>query len=70
MPPQSLPGASTPAPGIGAFKEEGLPFAEMQALFARMKACGKTTCLEVVAYTLSSECLAGPKWPLPAGVIS
>ena len=33
------------------FKEEGLPFAEMQALFAQMKACGKTTCLEVVAYT-------------------
>ena len=26
------------------FKEEGLPFAEMQTLFAQMKACGKTTC--------------------------
>lgn len=33
------------------FKEAGLPFAEMRDLFARMKACGKQTCLEVVAYT-------------------
>ena len=40
------------------FKEEGLPFAEMQALFAQMKACGKTTCLEVIAYT-EPECLHG-----------
>ena len=27
------------------FKEAGLPFAEMRDLFARMKACGKQTCL-------------------------
>lgn len=40
------------------FKEQGIPFAEMQALFARMKACGKTTCLEVVSYT-EEECLRG-----------
>lgn len=40
------------------FKEEGLPPAEMQALFAAMKSCGKTTCLEVVAYT-EPECLRG-----------
>ena len=26
------------------FKEKGLTFPEMQALFTRMKACGKTTC--------------------------
>lgn len=32
-------------------KEEGLPLEEMQALFRRMKDCGKITCLEVVAYT-------------------
>ena len=30
----------------------------MQALFTRMKACGKTTCLEVVAYT-EAESLQG-----------
>lgn len=40
------------------FKEAGLPFAEMRDLFARMKACGKQTCLEVVAYT-EAECLRG-----------
>ena len=33
------------------FKEEGLPLEEMKALFGRMKACGKKTGLEVVAYT-------------------
>lgn len=32
-------------------KEEGLPLPEMKALYAYMKACGKTTVLEVVAYT-------------------
>lgn len=40
------------------FKEEGLPLPQMQQLFARMKACGKTTVLEVVAYT-EDACLAG-----------
>lgn len=48
------------------FKEEGLPFAEMQALFARMKACGKTTCLEVVAYT-EPECLRGAEMAAACG---
>lgn len=40
------------------FKEEGIPHDEMKALFAHMKACGKTTVLEVVAYT-QEECLKG-----------
>lgn len=40
------------------FKEHPLPFDEMRALYARMKACGKTTFLEVVAYT-EAEGLAG-----------
>ncbi len=33
------------------FKEHPLPFHEMKTLYARMKECGKTTFLEVVAYT-------------------
>ena len=40
------------------FKERPLPPDQMRALFARMRACGKTTVLEVVAYT-EAECLAG-----------
>lgn len=40
------------------FKEEGLPLEQMKALFASMKACGKTTVLEVVAYT-EGQCLCG-----------
>lgn len=48
------------------FKEEGLPFAEMQALFAHMKACGKTTCLEVIAYT-EPECLHGAEMAAACG---
>lgn len=48
------------------FKEKGLPFTEMQALFARMKACGKTTCLEVVAYT-EQECLRGAEMAAACG---
>lgn len=32
------------------FKEQPLPVQEMRALFSYMKSCGKTTCLEVVAY--------------------
>mgnify|MGYP004721688699 FL=1 len=39
-------------------KEEGLPLEEMQALFRRMKDCGKITCLEVVAY-IEAEGLRG-----------
>lgn len=33
------------------FKEHPLPLKQMQELFAHMKDCGKTTMLEVVAYT-------------------
>ncbi len=33
------------------FKEEGIPFDEMKRLYTYMKECGKTTVLEVVAYT-------------------
>lgn len=33
------------------FKEYGLPKDQMRSLFSYMKACGKTTFLEVVAYT-------------------
>lgn len=40
----------TPAQCWG-FKEHPLPPDEMRRLYARMKACGKTTFLEVVAYT-------------------
>lgn len=40
------------------FKEDGLPLDQMKNLFAYMKKCGKTTFLEVVAYT-ENECLNG-----------
>lgn len=50
------------------FKEEGLPFAEMQALFAQMKACGKRPVWRS-SPTPSLNACTGPKWPLPAGVI-
>ena len=43
---------------IWGFKEEGLEPESMKALFAEMKACGKKTALEVVAYT-EEECMAG-----------
>ena len=36
---------------LWGMKEDGLPLAQMQALYSRMKALGKTTFLEVVAYT-------------------
>lgn len=39
-------------------KEVGLPMDQMKALVASMKDCGKTTVLEVVAYT-EAECLQG-----------
>ncbi len=39
-------------------KEEPLPPEEMKKLYSRMKECGKTTALEVVAYT-EEECLKG-----------
>lgn len=40
------------------FKEESLPPEEMKQLFAYMKSYGKTTVLEVVAYT-EEECIKG-----------
>lgn len=49
------------------FKEVGLPVAEMKKLFQYMKDCGKTTFLEVVAYT-EEECLAGAKMGVDCGV--
>jgi len=49
------------------FKEEGLPLEDMKKLYAYMKECGKTTFLEVVAYT-EEECLAGAKMGVECGV--
>lgn len=40
------------------FKEEGLSIDQMRELYTYMKACGKTTILEVVAYQ-EQECLRG-----------
>lgn len=48
------------------FKEEGLPLEQMKNLFAYMKECGKTTVLEVVAYT-EKECLKGAETALECG---
>ncbi|MDO5346538.1 MAG: hypothetical protein Q4E91_12445 [Lachnospiraceae bacterium] len=48
------------------FKEKSLPIAEMKELFAYMKQCGKTTFLEVVAYT-EDKCLEGAKMALECG---
>ena len=41
-------------------KENGLPLEQMKTLFTYMKKCGKTTVLEVVAYT-EEECIQGVK---------
>lgn len=49
------------------FKEVGLPLDEMKDLYAYMKECGKTTFLEVVAYT-EEECLEGAKMGAACGV--
>lgn len=48
------------------FKEIGLSEEQMKKLFAEMKSCGKTTFLEVVAYT-ESECLEGAKTAAKCG---
>lgn len=42
------------------FKEEPLPLEQMKKLFRYMKSCGKTTFLEVVAYS-EKECMDGAK---------
>ena len=49
------------------FKEVGLPLDDMKKLFGYMKACGKTTFLEVVAYT-EEECMEGAKMAAACGV--
>lgn len=41
-------------------KEEPLPIGDMKRLYRKMKDCGKTIVLEVVAYT-EEECLSGAK---------
>lgn len=48
------------------FKEHPLPLEEMKRLYARMKECGKTTFLEVVAYT-EAEGLAGAEMAAACG---
>ena len=48
------------------FKEHPLPHEEMKRLFSRMKECGKTTVLEVVAYT-EEEGLEGAKVAVECG---
>lgn len=48
------------------FKEHPLPKKNMEELYARMKECGKTTFLEVVAYT-ESEGLEGAKMAADCG---
>lgn len=52
--------------GYWGFKEEPLPAQEMRALYAYMKACGKHTVLEVVAYT-EDECMAGAETAAECG---
>ena len=47
-------------------KEHSLPVEQMKELYARMRACGKTTLLEVVAYS-EAEGLAGAKLAAECG---
>ena len=47
-------------------KEESLPFLQMKALYTYMKELGKTTALEVVAYS-EKESLAGAKMAVECG---
>ena len=49
-----------------SFKEVGLPDGKMKELCAMMKADGKTTFLEIVAYT-EEECLAGAQYAVDCG---
>ena len=48
------------------FKEKALPPAEMKMLYDCMKACGKTTILEVVEYT-EDKCLDGARLAAECG---
>ena len=47
-------------------KEEALPLEQMKELYAYMTKCGKTTVLEVVAYT-EQECMAGAQMAVECG---
>ena len=47
-------------------KEKPLPMDKMKELYAYMKKCGKTTVLEVVAYT-EEECLEGARTAVECG---
>ncbi len=47
-------------------KESPLPFDQLKELYAHMKACGKTTALEVVAYT-EEACLEGARMAAACG---
>lgn len=49
------------------FKEVGLPIEDMKKLYSYMKSLGKTTFLEVVAYT-EPECMEGAKMAVECGV--
>ena len=48
------------------FKEEDLPLPKMKQLYADMKCCGKTTVLEVVAYT-EDKCIEGAMMAVECG---
>ena len=48
------------------FKEKSLPLDEMKKLYSYMKQCGKSTVLEVVAYT-EKECMEGAKIAVECG---
>ena len=52
---------------VWGFKEVGIPLDEMKELYSYMKQCGKTTFLEVVAYT-EEECMEGAKMGVACGV--
>ena len=47
-------------------KEEGLPPEQMKVLYAYMKECGKSTVLEVVAYT-EEKCIEGAEMAVDCG---
>ncbi len=47
-------------------KETGIPKEDLKQLFSYMKSCGKTTALEVVAYT-QEDCLQGAQLALECG---
>ena len=51
---------------IFGFKETGLPIEKMKALYSYMNKCGKTTVLEVVAYT-EKECMEGAQLAAECG---